>query len=485
VTRARLRLCSNRGPVSFDVEDGEVRARPAGPGGLVPLVQPAMESAGGEWLFAASSDADRRVARDSPNGIRHGRILLRVVDLPADVERDHYVTVSNGVLKPLFHYLLDLATEPLWDRRLTAAWDSYRRVSAAFAEALARDAADGPVLIQDYHLMLVAAEFRRRRQGQRPVNGTPLHYFHHVPWCDPSYFGMLPARIRTEILEALLANDTVGFHSRRWGGAFLDCCEEHLPGCARQGDVVEQDGRRTRVLTVPGVVDAASIEAAAGSPAVGRWTADLSARALGRRTLLRVDRLDLWKNVLRGFVAFEDLLERRRELASSVWFLAILTTTRTRSRATDEYERECLRVVERVNERARSGTPDGADAITALVNRKPGQDDRARALGGMRIADAALVNPTLDGMNLVAQEICIAADGDPAVILSRGAGSFDELGDAALAIDPFDVVGTSAAIETALEMPAAERARRAGQLRSRIRAHSPTEWVERQLGGLP
>ena len=469
--KPRLTVCSNRGPVEYSGTGGELQAHPAGPGGLVPLVRPALEHLGGRWICAAGSPADREAAARWPRGTDHGRIRLQLIELPEELHEGHYRVMSNGVLKPLFHYLLDLASEP--SAELGSAWESYRAVNEGFADVLAADPPDGPLLIQDYHLMLMGAELRRRG-----LDAGSTHYFHHVPWCEPDYFGVLPGRLRSELLTALLSHDTVAFHSARWARAFGRCCQTYLPRAEFADSSVSLDARVVPVVVAPGTIDAAETAAAARAPAAVEWHDRIAARAAGRWTLVRVDRIDAWKNQLRGFLAFEELLRRRPEYGERAWFLATLTRSRTATARERAYEDACLETVRRINARARNRS---AEPVTVLLNEDPAADDRARSLGALRAADAVLVNPLYDGMNLVAKEAVAVTDRDAVLILSRNAGAHDELGAAALGINPFDVTETAAAIETAIELAAPERRSRASVLRAAVEAHTPEDWVRLQL----
>jgi len=440
-------------------------------------VKPVLERLGGLWVFAASSEADRQAAAAWPEGTMHGNVRLRLVDLPPEIQRGHYAVISNALLKPLFHYLLDLAYEPGGEKGIGSTWESYRAVNERFAAVLAAARPRGPLLIQDYHLMLVGAALARLD----PEPPWSRHYFHHVPWCEPEYFSVLPARTRTELLAGALSHDTVAFHAARWAGAFGRCCEAFLPGASFDGHAVAWAGRTVPVLVAPGTVDVPGLAKQACSEPVGRLRAELAARAAGRWMLVRVDRIDRWKNQLRGFLAFEELLVRRPELRELAWFLAILTRSRTASSVERDYERACLEVVERVNEGSRAGTGPGAEPITVLVNDDPASDDRPRSLAAMRLADAALVNPLYDGMNLVAKEVAAVSERDAVLILSRNAGAYDELAGAALGINPFDVAETADAIEAAFDASASERAGRAADLLRSVESSRPEDWVRLQI----
>jgi trehalose 6-phosphate synthase len=451
-----------------------------GPGGLVPVMRPVLKRFGGRWIVSAFSDDDRAIARTDPRGHEYDGFTLQLLDVPADVHRGHYETVSVEYLGRLFHYLFELPYLPVFDDRFSAAWGNFQRVNELYAHAVARAPGDAPVLVEDYHLMLVAQRIRTLI----PSFDRPLVYFHHVPWCAPDYFGLLPRPIRSEILSALLSYDAVGFHSHRWARAFLDCCERFVAGARVEDGSVEWNGRSIRVLSSPAPIDPAEIKRAATSHEAHQWFDRLTRLVAGRTAIVRVDRADLWKNVLRGFEAFGLLLRRRPELASHVCFIAVLSPTRTWLTEYRRYLRACERAAARINQTF-DGTRRGhAPPVEILVAADGLRPDHHRALSAMRVADALLVNPLYDGLNLVAKEAVIVSERAPVLVLSENAGSYDELADGALCINPFDVTETAHALERALEMDAEERSRRADALRRIILARTPESWIDDQLGAV-
>jgi trehalose 6-phosphate synthase len=474
---SRLFICSHRGPVSYQRVDGQLFVKHAGPGGLVPSISPALERFGGTWVYAATSDEDRNIAKTYPAGWVEGAIRLQILDLSPKIHREHYEVISTEYLGRLFHYLFDLPYAPVFDRRFMRAWKSYQIVNDRYAEAVLHKPRMEPVMIEDYHLMLVAAAVRRMRSSF----DTPILYFHHVPWCEPDYFALLPMPVRDEILRSLLSYDAVGFHSRRWAQAFLACCESFLPRVVRKQDRIECDGRSTRILVAPAPLDVSRVTTLAESDPTHAWVGRLRERSCGRWTLVRVDRADLWKNALRGFIAFDALLHRRPELAKSVWFLALLTPTRTWIPEYRRYLRACQTLADRINNTFRHLAPSPEGPITLLVAEDGQRPDHDRALAGMRLADALLVNPIFDGLNLVAKEGMVVSENDAVLILSQNAGAYDELSEAAISINPLDVSETADAIERAFDMPRSERSNRSRTLRRIVASRGPEDWVRQRL----
>lgn len=469
-----LLVCSHRGPVSHRRTETGVEAEPAPPGGLVPVMLPGIRRLGGTWMYAPATDADRELAAAGHVSELDG-IELRLVSLPPDVHREHYEVVTSGYIARLFHYLFPIAYAPTFGGAFTRAWGCYREVNERYAAAVRAHGRADAILIDDTHLMLVAAALRREERAP-----PPLLYFHHVPWCAPDYFSILPDWARNELLRGVLAYDSVAFHCRRWGDAFGACCERFLPGATYDGRAVSIDGRTVPVLSAPAALDAPATAELAASPATLRWRERFEEHRAGRRLLVRVDRADLWKNVVRGFEAFGALLERRPELRDKVGFLAVLSPTRMWLDEYRDYLAACQRAAAAVNERfAAAGSP----AVTVHLPDGPLAGDRARALGALAVADAVLVNPLFDGLNMVAKEAVVAGVRDPVLVLSENAGAHDELAPHALTVNPFDAAQTSDALHRALTMPEADRAARAAALRAVVEARHPADWLAARLEG--
>jgi len=477
VTDRQIVVASNRGPVAFVREPGgQVVARRGG-GGLVSALSGALQASGGLWIAGAMSPGDReragRIHFDPAVGAAgHG---LRYLSFDPRVYDRYYNGISNRVLWFVHHALWDLPRAPRWDRATDRAWAAYRRVNEAFADALAEEGAPSKAepayLVQDYHLSLVPALLRARRPDAR------IAHFSHIPFAGPEYFRTLPAAMRTEVLSGLLGADVVGFHSERWAENFMRCCRE-LPGATvnLRGRYVRWQRRRVLVRLYPISVDpaalkeqAASKEVAAAERRIGRWLG-------GARLVLRVDRTDLSKNILRGFLAFEELLQGNRRWRGRVKHLALLNPSRENVPEYRGYVKDCLQTADRIN--AELGD-ERWQPIRVHV-----QDDYSSALAGFGIYDVLLVNPVRDGMNLVAKEGAVLNTRDGVVVLSENAGAFPELRSHVLAVNPFDVGATAQAMATALNMDPDERGRRAVGTREAVIRNRLEDWVPSQVADL-
>jgi trehalose 6-phosphate synthase len=466
---AELIVCSHRGPNVYEAVGNDLIPR-RGAGGLIGAVEPVLSKHGGTWIAAAMGDGDRKVAAHFPDGREENGFKLRLLDLPHDAHTLHYDAVSNEFLWFVFHYLFDVATSPVFDAPSTGAWDAYRKINQLYADAVVAAGRADAVLVNDYHLMLVGSLLRRKSRARRPVL-----YFHHTPWCEPDYYSLLPDDVGAELLEGLLAYDVIGFHARRWANAFIACCERFLEGARVSRGSVTWKRRSSRIVVAPVPLDTEELEHQLADPRTLEWVERHDELSAGRRLLLRVDRIDLSKNPLRGFLAFEELLSRRPELAREVLFLALLYPSRLNVETYRRYYTECTGVVRRVNDRYERKV-DTAGPIELHF-----EDQYHRSLGAMRAFDALLVNPVFDGLNLVAKEGAYANERDGVLILSRNAGVFEQLGGSSIAINPFDVTATADAIEQALEMPDGKRRRMASALKEKVGASSPTQWMRTQL----
>lgn len=422
-----------------------------------------IENFGGTWIASALTDGDRDVA--AQGSARHDGFDLQLLDLPTDVHALHYDLISNEFLWFLFHYLFDTPNAPIFDARFSAGWDAYRSVNEIYADAAAAAGPARAILVHDYHLMLVPSLLRTRRVRR------PVLYFHHTPWCSPEYFGLLPAPIRDQLLRGVLDADVVGFHAQRWADAFLACCATYCRGAHVGVDVVRTGRRSTRIVVAPVPIDEQRLRAESNDRHSEQWAARHKEAAEGRKLLVRVDRIDLSKNPLRGFLAFEQLLDRSPHLADDVLFLALLYPSRLTIEAYRRYYAACTGVVRRINDRYPSSEPVSLHF----------EDDYYRSLGAMRVHDVLLVNPVYDGLNLVAKEGATANQADGVTVLSRNAGVFEELGKASVPINPFDVTATADAIEAALEMPDTQRKKLADRARRLATRSTPEAWGRAQL----
>ncbi|GGV17592.1 trehalose-6-phosphate synthase [Streptomyces litmocidini] len=447
---ATVLVASNRGPVSYVLgEGGSLDARRGG-GGLVSGLS-AIGSQDSLWVCAALGEGDREAVR---RGIAEPGV--RMLDIDPSVHADAYNGIANSVLWFLHHHLYDIPREPVFDAEFRRRWESYRAYNRAFAEALAAEAAEGAaVLVQDYHLALVPGQLRELRPDLR------IAHFTHTPWASPPYLGMLPDDIREELLRGMLGADRLGFHTRAWASAFEECA----------GDL-----GRTRVAAHPLGVDGEELRALAHRPEVDERLAELRAEVGDRRTIVRVDRTELSKNILRGLLAYRELLTAHPEWRGRVVHLASAYPSRQDLESYRSYTAAVRELAEEIN--TEFGTADWQPVLVSV------KDDFTRSLAAYRLADVALVNPVRDGMNLVAKEIPVVSEAGCALVLSREAGAHEELHEDALTVNPFDVSETAEALHAALTMSPSERTDRTKRLASTATSQPPQRWFLEQLEAL-
>jgi trehalose 6-phosphate synthase len=329
---------------------------------------------------------------------------------------------------------------------------------------------DAAVLFHDYHLYLAPGFVREARPD------VVTSHFIHIPWPEPDYWHALPKDLRVAIHEGLLANDVVGFHTERWRQAFLQSAARLLGAQVDAASgAVEYRGHRTRVVARPIGVDADEFERLRDDPAVLEREADLAERR-PEQLVVRVDRTDPSKNIVRGFHAFASLLERHPELHGKVAMLALLAPSRQDIPEYAEYSMAVEAAAREVNDRfGREGwQPVELDIA----------DDFFRSVAGYKQFDVLFVNPVFDGLNLVAKEAFLVNERDGVLVLSENAGVHEELGALALTVNPLDEVGQAEALHAALTLEPAERRRRADAIRAHVRAHDIREWIEGQLEDL-
>ncbi len=474
----RLIIATNRGPVTFTGgPDGPLRPR-RGSGGLVTALGQVGRHVPVTWVAAAMSEGDRRAAADPrliDEAMRGEAVRLRFASAERPVYEMAYNVVANPFLWFLQHQMWNLPERPVIDAALMRAWErGYVSLNEAFARAVlaqARGDRRPRIMLHDYHLYLAAQPIREARPG------AILSHFTHIPWPPSSIWLTIAPPIREAIATGLLANDVVGFQTERYAHNFLRMVESFVPRARVDYETssVRYRRRTIRVRSYPISIDVEATQRIARSRAARRRADQLRGAWTGP-ILVRVDRLEPSKNILRGFLAYETLLARTPRLRRRIRFLCFLVPSRTGLREYGHYGRQVQDAVDRIN--ARFGRADWRPVELFYEN------DYLQALAGLSIADVVLVNPLVDGMNLVAKEAAVVSERDAVLVLSETAGAFDQMADAALAVAPADVIGTAHAIGAALTMDAAERRRRLQRLRAGVEREDMTWWLSRQLSDL-
>jgi trehalose 6-phosphate synthase len=487
--KKRVLVASNRGPVSYEFgPDGVLTGRRGG-GGLVAGVAEGLAALTPEaevsWICAALSDADRAAAhRRAADREEPGDVPVRMLDIPPETFNRAYNNVANSVLWFVQHLLFDTPNQPRFGREFRRDWAAYLAYNEAFADAMADEAAEGSAssagiraLIQDYHLSL-APRLLRSKLGDAYAD-VGIAHFSHTPWAPAEYYRTLPVEVGEAVLDGMLGADHVGFHARRWAAAFLDCCEAILGARVTRADPVAQvvhRGRVTEVAVHPLGVDASALRTRARAGDVRAHVAALGQVAGGRKLIVRVDRTELSKNIVRGLAAYRELLATHPEWHGRVVHLAFAYPSRSAVPEYRAYTEQVRQIAAEITAEFR--TPDWNPLILDV------RDDYPRSLAACALADVLLVNPIRDGMNLVAQEGPVLSERGCALVLSREAGAAATLAGDALLVNPYDISETAAALHRALAMPDAERRQRSAALAATAAASPPARWLGDQLASL-
>jgi trehalose 6-phosphate synthase len=475
-------VVANRAPLALELAD-PYRNTPErlvkGAGGLVTALSSLAASTHALWVAVARDDSDRALAErgDPAELVTEDGTSYRVsfVDPAPEAYDLYYNTISNPLLWFIQHYLWDLAREPVIDTATLYAWrEGYERVNRMIAERVVREAAAATlpplVFIQDYQLYCVPAMVREQ------CADAHIQHFVHIPWPTPQYWTILPKGIRDRIVQGLLGADVVGFQTRRDVRNFLMTCEENLGLAVDFGRrTVFVDGRTVWVRNYPISVDVDGLMQQAESEAV-RQEEERLLSWRPEKLILRVDRTDLSKNIVRGFLAYERMLEDHHELHGTVQFWAFLQPSRQDIDDYRAYLGSVLSVAARIN---RTFSRGGWTPIRVEVD-----DVMARALAGYRQFDVLLVNPIYDGMNLVAKEGILVNRREGVLVLSENAGSHEELGDFALTVNPFDIDETAEALYLGLMMDPPQKLARAQRICETVRSADINRWISLQLQDL-
>jgi trehalose 6-phosphate synthase len=431
------------------------------------------------WVASAMTEGDRRAAEESDGGLLRvpgQQVYVRFVTVPNSVYQRHYYVFCNPLLWFIQHFMWNTPRTPNIGRAVYEAWESgYIPVNEAIANAVVEEARahsePSCILLQDYHLYLAPAIVRRE------VPQATILHFTHIPWPGPRYWGLLPEFMRRRIHEDMLACDIVGLQTKSDARNFLHSCEAMIPDVDIDygGHTIRHNGRLTRVRSYPISIDSEGLAEFARSAEVEEHRRRLEPM-LGEKTIIRVDRAEPSKNIVRGLRAWELLLERHPEYRGQVNLLQFLVPSRTELGVYQTYTDEIFELVDSINDHYGD------------VNWQPVQvfyeNNYAQAIAGMSFYDVLFVNPLIDGMNLVSKEGPLVNERDGVLVLSETAGSAEQLGALSLNVAPTDLEGTVRALHAALSMPPDERRNRAEALKKMIDEEDISFWLESQFRDL-
>ena len=470
----RLIMASNRGPVEYHFTDQrELRVR-RGSGGVVTALSGLSRHLDLMWIASAMGEGDRYAAAQAGGGpirVSHEdeRLSLRYIINPRSMYHRYYNVFCNPLLWFLHHSMWDSSRSPNIDRVVYDAWEKgYVPVNEAFARVVIEEANRSKpppiVLLNDYHLYLAGSYIRQALPDQI------IQHFIHIPWPSPTSWQLLPAVMREAILRSLCTCDIVGLQTVRDVNSFLSCCASFLKEAEidNREQNVHLAGHTVRVRAYPISVDVPGLNRIRSSSRLKEYEEKLSPLC-GEKTIVRVDRMEPTKNIIRGFRAFDMFLERYPEFRGRVKFISFLVPSRAHLRVYQRYNEDVQQQIENINRKY--GTDDWQPIAYFYEN------NYTQALAGMTLYDVLLVNAVADGMNLVAKEGPTVNDRDGVLVISEGVGACEQLGEYALTVSPADLEGTVQALYQALVMPAEEKHRRARGLKQAIAEADLTAWV--------
>ncbi|MGZ4397129.1 MAG: alpha,alpha-trehalose-phosphate synthase (UDP-forming) [Gaiellaceae bacterium] len=478
--RRKIIVVSNRAPVSFRRGPEGQREGHRGGGGLVSALAPLVLRHEVTWIASAMSDEDRRLSAELGGDSVEERsrdgssYRLRLVAHEPAAYEGYYNVISNPLLWFVQHHLWDLVRKPSLDAALMRAWHGgYVEVNRRFAEAVIGELDQEPgaaVFFHDYHLYLAPRFVREERPG------AALSHFVHIPWPESEGWRVLADEMRVAIHDGLLASDVLGFHTERWRRNFVRSAADILGAeWDAESEALTHEGRRTLVLAHPTSVDVEEFEQLGRQPGVLEQEREIVSRR-PERLIVRVERTDPSKNIVRGFDAYGLFLERHPELHGRVGMLALLDPSRQEIEEYARYLDEIQRAAEGLN--SRFGRRDWQPVELRI------DDNFEQSVAAYKQYDVLLVNAIFDGLNLVAKEAPLVNERDGVLVLSENAGAHAELEPWVVSINPFDLDDQAQAIEQALAMPFEERRRRIEGIREHVSRHDLGEWIDGQLAGL-
>lgn len=473
-------VASNRGPVVFKRNvEGKIELI-RGAGGIVGSMIPFLKKTHGKWVSSAIGECDHYMNNKYnfkvPIPLEDPEYYVQFIKTEENIYNNFNGKFANPLLWFIHHSMWNPPYSPCADDELHQAWDSYQHVNSMFADAIGEDIYKSDktpiVMLQDYHLYLTPQLIRK----QHPE--VLMSQFVHIPFPPPEIFQQLPNHMQIEILESMLTNNVLGFHIPRYMNNFLQTIKQILPHVSVDdtlGDIL-YNGHTCHVRTYPISVDIETLQIHAQDPNVIAKEAEVEKMIGDCKLIYRTDRADLSKNIIRGFQAYDMFLEKYPEWREKVKFVATLMPSRQDIKIYREYTDKIRDIVKEINEKY--ATPDW-QPIKYICK---GDYDLVVAL--LKRYDVLMVNPILDGMNIVAKEGSVINENNGVLILSTGAGCYEELKDGAVCINPYDLRQTAESIDIALLMDASSKAELLHEARDAIERNDLNKWVSDQLNDI-
>jgi trehalose 6-phosphate synthase/phosphatase len=453
----RLLIVSNRLPVSVEVRKGVLSYRPS-VGGVATGLSSFYKSHSSVWVGWPGISTDRVQGKEDQ--VRANLIsefdCYPVFLSQSSIER-YYRGYSNRTIWPLFHYFTQHAIYR------DSPWNEYIRTNELFCREVESIAQPGDALwIHDYHLMLLPGMLRKK------LPHAAIGFFLHIPFPSSEIFRLLPQR--EDILRGLLGSDLIGFHTHDYVNHFLSSIRrllgyEHSCGLLVAGEKV------LRVDSFPMGIDYEKFTQAGQDPEVKQESEKYHQELGDQIVILSVDRLDYTKGIIQRLEAFSTFLERNPEYLGRVTLMLVAVPSRTQVVTYKALKRHLDELVGRIN--GEFGTMDWMPI--RYIYRSLGFADLTALYS---VADACLVTPLRDGMNLIAKEyVACRKDSGGVLILSEMAGAAKELGEA-ITVNPNNVVEMATSLKVALTMPESEQKHRMKAMQKRLSQYDVVRWAE-------
>lgn len=471
-----LIVVSNRGPVEFHKKNSTVEMK-RGAGGLVSTLLPIMETLNGVWIASAMTSGDVEVAKRFPDNkvpIPEEKPKFWVPFVVVDQRRYecYYSVISNPLLWFVQHYMWNSPYTPTIDDKIHQSWEQgYKYVNKKFAEKVLKESEKSEkeplIMLQDYHLYLCPTYIRKK------LKDTFLSQFIHIPWPQSEYFSIIPEYMRKAIIEGLLSNNLLGFHLPRYVTNFIQTCEEYADEVDYDKGIIWHNGMATHVKSYPISVDYEGIKELANSPGVLEKEKLIKEIKGDYFLFYRTDRIDLSKNIIRGFEAYELFLHKYPQYHGKVKFLTTGKPTRQQIREYHNYYYDVIEIIEDIN--VKYATDDWKPIEWIF------KADYNLVVAAFKNYDCLIVNPIADGMNIVPKESSAVNECQGSVILSEKAGCFEELKEHVLAVNPYDITQTAEAYHQAIQMSEKERKQRLNNLKDIVGRRTIYHWISEQF----
>lgn len=410
--------------------------------------------------------------------------------LPPDLLSRFYHGFCKQHLWPLFHYMLPLSAE-LGGRFNRSLWQAYVSANKVFAdkilEVISPD--DDFVWVHDYHLMILPTFLRKR------FNRVKLGFFLHSPFPSSEIYRTLP--VREEILRALLNSDLIGFHTFDYARHFLSCCSRMLGLTyeSKRGYIgLEYYGRTVSIKILSVGIHMGQLKSVLSLPGTEMKVLELMKQFSyqGRTMLLGVDDMDIFKGISLKLLAFEQLLLQHPGCQGKVVLVQIANPARGKGKDVVEVQAESRAMVKRINETF--GRP-GYEPVIMID--KPLQFYERVAY--YVVADCCLVTAVRDGMNLIPYEYIVSRQGNERLdqalglspstprksmlVVSEFIGCSPSLS-GAIRVNPWNIDAVADAMDSALEMPEAEKQLRHEKHYRYVSTHDVGYWANSFLQDL-